>query len=355
MTVTVMPITWATGGVETSAADFRRLDVASTMAHDAHGVAARAGVATGLSASMSGMTLTLQPGAAIITPSVSENGSYRAALGSALPIALPARDATYSRRDLVVARVHDADVDSSGLYEATIEVIEGTPAAAPQIPATPSGALPLWVATVPVTGTVALSDQRVWTSALGGVITCTSSTRPSGAGLRAGQLIYEIDTSQVWAWSGASWQMVAEPSRERTVWAGAAIELYTAAGTTPAYTPWAMTLPAGTYRYEAHLVAQVQSGYTSDLLFSWSGVSSHQGGSISARTGDAATENAGARFQSVTSVSPLTVGAGTFGQTSTISGIFVTSGGPVTPCLGRTVAQLVTVQAGSHVTVRRIS
>lgn len=214
----VLPISGATGSpVQVSATQFRRLAVGSTMAHDAHAVAARAGVGAGLTATVSGLTVTIQPGSAVVTPLATSNGSYWASVAAASSVALAARDATYSRRDLIVLRVRDGEADSTGFYVADLLVVTGSPAVSPAIPATPSGTLPLWAATVPPSGTVTLADQRVWTSALGGVITCLSNARPAGTSLRLGQHIFETDTQSVRVWTGSAWSLISSHSRMATV------------------------------------------------------------------------------------------------------------------------------------------
>jgi hypothetical protein len=58
-------------------------------------------------------------------------------------LAISASDPGDDRLDLVVLRVYDDDADSSGNSYADVEVIEGTPAASPTVPATPAGAIPL--------------------------------------------------------------------------------------------------------------------------------------------------------------------------------------------------------------------
>ena len=203
----VLPISGdAANPVAVSAQQWRRLDVGTTMAHDLHDVAARAGVCAGLSATVVGTSVTVSAGSAIITPTVGANGSYRVSVASAESLPLTARDATYTRHDLVVLRVYDADTDASGQWLAKVEVVTGTPSASPAAPPTPSGTLALWTVVVPPTGTITAVDIRTWTSALGGVITGRSSEIPSGPSLRAGQVFYESNTGRLYVWSGTAWK-----------------------------------------------------------------------------------------------------------------------------------------------------
>src|SRR5574343_403361 len=176
----VLPIAGPPGDpVAVTAEQWRRLDVATTMAHDGHDVAVRAGVTAGLGASVAGMTVTVAPGSGIVTPAVTVNGSYRVSVSSSTA--------------------------------------------------------------------VTLVDRRTYTAALGGVITCTSSTRPAGGSLRPGQVIFETDTSVVQVWTGAAWQVVSEPVREYWRLQTADQAIAAAANTQVASSQLKATIPAGTY------------------------------------------------------------------------------------------------------------
>lgn len=58
-------------------------------------------------------------------------------------LSIAASDPTNDRIDLVIARVYDDEADSSGNNYADIEVVQGTPAGSPAVPALPGGAVPL--------------------------------------------------------------------------------------------------------------------------------------------------------------------------------------------------------------------
>ena len=129
---TVVALRGATdGAVKVQDYEWRRASTASTLAHAAHDVAAYPGVSAGFSATVSALTVTVAPGAAVVSPSSSVAGSYLVSAGSSTAVTLAARDATYSRIDRVVQRVYDGRVDGSGLYTAALEVVTGTPAAVP--------------------------------------------------------------------------------------------------------------------------------------------------------------------------------------------------------------------------------
>ena len=75
-----------------------------------------------------------------------------------LPIA--ASDPGDDRIDLVVLRLYDDDADSSGNSYADVEVVEGTPAASPTVPATPDSAIPLAQIDVGA-GVTAITDSDI--------------------------------------------------------------------------------------------------------------------------------------------------------------------------------------------------
>jgi hypothetical protein len=58
-------------------------------------------------------------------------------------LAIAAAHATLPRIDIAIARVRDDTFDSSGLDEADLEIVTGTAAGSPSVPATPSGAYKL--------------------------------------------------------------------------------------------------------------------------------------------------------------------------------------------------------------------
>lgn len=127
-----------------------------------------------------------------------------------LPVA--AADPTNPRVDLVVARVQDAQY-SGQTNSASMAVVTGTPAPSPTDPPVPATA---WVlARVAVAANASsitnanitdLRTQRAGqegsAAALGGVIACTSTTRPAHA---VGRPIYETDTGRLLISDGSAW------------------------------------------------------------------------------------------------------------------------------------------------------
>lgn len=132
-------------------------------------------------------------------------------------LAIAAADPTNARKDLVVARVRDSAY--SGATDAwELAVVTGTPAAVPAEPSVPDNALVLALVDVPASDTAItnsqITDRRTTqagqfgrASALGGVVVCTSSTRPT-VGVYAGMQAYETDTNLVILYNGSNWVQV---------------------------------------------------------------------------------------------------------------------------------------------------
>lgn len=188
-------------GVSVPGAVLRTGLLGGLLAHDTNPVRARSGVLTGMNAYGvgSGLTWTVIRGVAVIAGSVEPQGSWLVSITDSL-VTHAARDATYSRIDRVGLSVNETTGTAS------LVVTGGTPAAAPVAPATPAGVyLPLYQVTVPPTGNLVAVAVFARTAATGGLISATSTTRPTGGALAAGQLLWETDTGSVQRWSGAAW------------------------------------------------------------------------------------------------------------------------------------------------------
>lgn len=213
----------AVTGLPISALEARRAQ-AALLAHDDAVLGARAGVLHGLGVSVSGLSVTVASGSAVITPGASANGSYVAVNAADLVLTAAVQDATYARLDRVIARVYDTEVDASGLSQAAVEIVTGTPAASPVLPALPAGALSLSRLSVPSAGSDITSvDERVWTSAVGAPIYVASAAAlPYGAWLRPGQMAY-TDAGVIGYWDGVGWKLLGTPTFASTGAMGAAI------------------------------------------------------------------------------------------------------------------------------------
>lgn len=196
-------------GVSIQPADFRRAAVGNTMTHDAHVNSARAGVSYGFSVSVSGNTAVTSPGCAVVTPSQSGNGSYWVSSGSANTVNIPTKHPTYDRVDIVGIRVEDGSVDSSGRYQASLHVVQGTASPSPVAPSSTGGVLPLAELRVKSSGGVSATDIREYTAAAGGVIPVINTNAPSGFNLRPGTPIYVTKDGAYLVWSGSQWRRLA--------------------------------------------------------------------------------------------------------------------------------------------------
>ncbi|MCP3760148.1 hypothetical protein [Streptomyces sp. TBY4] len=156
----------------------------------------------------SAMSATVYNGRAVIQ-GLHSQGFYQVVLDGNVVLTFADGDAQYDRIDLVVLRVYDASYDSTGKYEAAVEIVRGTPAAIPPVPAAPVLSLPLYEVAVPA-GTSAgkggivwadtLRDLRTTTVAIGGIVPAYGDT---GAGAYPGQ--YQDTHTALERWDGSAW------------------------------------------------------------------------------------------------------------------------------------------------------
>lgn len=167
---------------------------------------ARAGVRPGdpgLTTTLSGSTINVSPGTAILP----DHGVYIGVLTSAWSGTLNAAHATLDRIDLVYLRIWDTDFDASGLRKTDVVYLPGTASSTPVAPS-PGGtevALPLATITVPHTGAGSPSVStavRPVTVAPGGIL--PSSSAPSSP--YVGQ--YYDSGSGLLRWNGSAWRQV---------------------------------------------------------------------------------------------------------------------------------------------------
>ena len=123
------------------------------------------------------------------------------------------------RTDLVVARVRDSA--ETGVHDDfTVVVIPGTPTVA----AAPDNCIVLATVTVGAEVSTIINanindlrantatgsaEQKGYASSLGGLIVCTSTTRPTG---RTGMMIWESNTSLVYTYDGSDWTNLNGPN-----------------------------------------------------------------------------------------------------------------------------------------------
>ena len=154
------------------------------------------------------MSVNIAAGKAFIDGTENANqGAYLAVNDATVNLAISASSPTNPRKDLVVAKVQDAEW-SGATNSWSLAVVTGTPAASPAEPAVPANAIVLALVDVAANATsitnANITDRRRRAVTLGGIVVCTSTTRPT-TGLYEGLFIYETDTDRVLVYSGAAW------------------------------------------------------------------------------------------------------------------------------------------------------
>jgi hypothetical protein len=201
----------------TYSARLDRLSRAASMTadHTSGALAIRGGVrptpsSTGLQVTQRAspaMFVTVAAGVGFVPAQSSVGGCYTVNNDASYDVAIAASHATLGRRDLICARVYDAEYSgASNIWG--LEAITGTPAGSPVLPATPSGAIPL--AQVQVNANVStitnasITDLRTYTTALGGTIPCLSTARPATP--YEGMAIYETNNNLPKWFNGSTWE-----------------------------------------------------------------------------------------------------------------------------------------------------
>lgn len=170
------------------------------------------------------MTVNVAAGEIFVAGTESANqGLYFGENRSTLSLAIAAADSTNARRDLIVARVRDAAY-SGATNTFTIEVVTGTPAASPADPTLPANCWLLARVAVAANATNISSGnitdlrtsyvhastnilQQTKAAALGGILICRSTTRPT-VGLSYGVMIFEDDTRSLYFYNGSGWELI---------------------------------------------------------------------------------------------------------------------------------------------------
>lgn len=154
------------------------------------------------------MAVTVSNGRAVIQ-GLHTQGFYQVTLDGDAVLTVADGDAQYGRVDLLVLRVYDASYDTSGKYEAAVEIIRGTPSATPVAPVAPTLSLSLYTIAVPagasagkggIVWSTALKDLRTSVVAIGGIVPVVGDT---GGGAYPGQ--YQDAATALQRWDGAAW------------------------------------------------------------------------------------------------------------------------------------------------------
>lgn len=207
------PPTWLQAGTYPARLDRLMLAALTTPDPGTGALAARGGVrpapATALQVTQRTtptMGVTVAAGMAVVPAPSATGGCYVVVADSATNLNIGTAHASLARRDLVCARVRDSEF--SGVTNAwSLEVIAGTPAGSPVLPATPSGAIPLAQVQVNAAATTItnsnITDLRTFTVPLGGVLPVLTTGRPATP--YKGQAIYETNTNRPAWWNGSGW------------------------------------------------------------------------------------------------------------------------------------------------------
>lgn len=193
-------------------------------ANTAGSLVTRGGVASNIGSALS-VTQTGSPSMAVVVKSGvawvpgSENatqGCYGVLNDADVTLSIAAAHASLSRIDLVCYKVEDSQYSGSN-NTSSLVVVTGTPAGSPTPPAAPNNSLTLAQVLVgPAVTSITnanITDVRKRLAMAGGIIYCTSTSRPAAATVVSGQRIYESDTQKTFIThnSGTAWSQIDPP------------------------------------------------------------------------------------------------------------------------------------------------
>lgn len=160
--------------------------------------------------------VTVEPfQAAIQATRATAGGPYLATLDAQKTLDLltanPA-DATNARRDLIIARQSDTQWSDASTAMLVQQVV-GSPSGSPVDPTPAAGDyITLARVTVPANATTIVSanitDLRPFAVATGAILPVASQTERDALAKYIGMCVYRLDTLQVEAWNGTSWDIV---------------------------------------------------------------------------------------------------------------------------------------------------
>jgi hypothetical protein len=158
------------------------------------------------------MAVIVKSGHAVIPGTEgAKQGGYSVLNDADVTLSIGAAHASLNRIDSVVFKVEDAAY-SGAANTSSLVVVAGTPASSPAAPTLPANSLELARVSIVANDTSItngeITDMRRYLTGLGGVIICTSTTRPNGNTMNEGQLIYETDTDSIYAWDLTNWNLV---------------------------------------------------------------------------------------------------------------------------------------------------
>ncbi|MCA1218706.1 hypothetical protein [Streptomyces sp. 8L] len=272
MTITAFPINADSGAPSYSSQAFRQA-LAALISPGATGLAVQPGSrpGAGLDTSVSGTTVSVSPGVAVVQGGSSNTqGPYVLSCDAVVTKTLAAANATNARVDLVYARIRDTDADATGARDGDVILLTGTPAASPIAP-TPTDATFVILATISVPKSgggnpVVSTATRPYTAAAGGLT--VGQVAPPAPYL--GQLWDSGDGTR--RWDGTRWRyLVLEPKvtqqiSEPPYAAAADFVLFTSA----AWPPLTFTVPpSGSVWVSVSGSLQNTASLTSTAWMSW--------------------------------------------------------------------------------------
>jgi hypothetical protein len=169
---------------------------------------ARGGVHPSLGNALS-VTQTGSPSMAVIVKSGlaavpgsegTKQGIYSCLNDADVTLSIAAASATLNRIDIVCVKVED-QAYSGSVNAASLVVVTGTPAASPSAPTAPNNSIVLAQVSIVANDTSItnseITDKRFYLAATGGIIICSSTTRPAAGTVSAGQVAYETDSTSL--------------------------------------------------------------------------------------------------------------------------------------------------------------
>jgi len=155
--------------------------------------------------------VTVSPGLAVVTTA---EGPYVTGLDATWSASLAARHTSFARLDRVVLEIRDTAL----VRDAVVRVITGTPSASPALPVLPTTAIALGRIAVPNAsgGPAAVTDERLFTAAQGGIIYVPDAAARLRLGSPAtgnGYYVHEISTGILWRNAGSAWDQIHPDSR----------------------------------------------------------------------------------------------------------------------------------------------
>lgn len=159
------------------------------------------------------MTTNISAGHIVLIHISPYSGVYHGYNDATINLAHDVADAS-PRKDLICAEVIDAQYDGGALNKWQFRVVKGTTGAYPNPPALPANGIPICYVNIPngttVLGSGNYEDRRWFYTSHGGVIICTSTTRPGTPSWNPylsdvdGMTIYETDTKKKLVYMGAT-------------------------------------------------------------------------------------------------------------------------------------------------------